>query len=246
VTFLLRKPSNISHKPSIRALYDTGAAVSLLTPKYFDLIKKYGIVLGEIEGKCKVQNASQQPMTIFGTWRVRLFLNGRPMSAVFIVSPDVAHSIVGMNIIAPRRLVLDPVTCKIDFREESSAAAVAQMTRDHCGNIADVRVAKCITLKAHHGHLVKLGIYDQDGHRIRRSIETIVDMDLVAHAVKTNSCGSYYAHMPNASNEDRFLPRGTLVGKAQDLNEWLPLDAAAATEITKPGVPMRPHTSAER
>jgi hypothetical protein len=120
------------------------------------------------------------------------------------------------------------------------------MPRDHCGNIADVRVAKRITLKAHHGHLVKLGLYDQDGHRIRRSIKTIVNMDLVALAVKTNSCGSYYAHMPNASNEDRVLPRGTLVGKAQDLNEWLPLDAASATEITKPGVPMRPHTSAER
>jgi hypothetical protein len=151
-----------------------------------------------------------------------------------------------MNIIAPRRLVLDLVTCKIDFREESSAAAVAQMTRDHCGNIADIRVAKCITLKAHHGHLVKLGIYDQDGHRIRRSMETIVDMDLFAHAVKTNSCGSYYTHMPNTSNEDRFLPHGTLVWKAQDLNEWLPLDAASATELTKPVVPMRPHTSAER
>jgi hypothetical protein len=87
--------------------------VSLLTPNDFDLIKKYGIVLGGIEGKCKVQNASQQPMTIFGTWRVRLFLNGRSMSVAFIVSPDVAHLIVGMNIIAPRRLVLDPVTCKI-------------------------------------------------------------------------------------------------------------------------------------
>jgi hypothetical protein len=112
-------------------------------------------------------------MTIFGTWRVRLFFHVRPMSAAFIFSPDVAHSIVGMNIIAPRRLVLDPVTCKIDFREESSAAAVAQMPRDRCGNIADVHVAKRITLKAHHGHLVKLGLYDQDGHRIRRSIETI-------------------------------------------------------------------------
>jgi hypothetical protein len=166
--------------------------------------------------------------------------------AAFIVSPDVALSIVGMNIIAPRRLVLDPVTCKIDFREESSAAAVAQMPQDCCGNIADVRVAKRITLKAHHGHLVKLGLFDQDGHRIRRSIETIVDMDLVAHAVKTNSCGSYYALMPNASNKDRVLPRGTLVRKAQDLNEWLPLNAASATEITKPGVPMRPHTSAEQ
>jgi hypothetical protein len=219
VPFLLRKPSNISNKPSIKALYDTGPAVSLLTPDDFALIKKYGIVMGEIEGKCKVQNASQQPMTSFGTWQVRLFLNGRPMSAAFIVSPDVEHSIVGMNIIAPCQLVLDPVTCKIDFREESSAAAVAQMPWDHCGNNADVRVAKRITLKAHHGHLVKLGLYDQDRHRIRRSIETIVDMDLVAHAVNTNSCGSYYAHMPDASKEDRVLPRSTLVGKAQDLNE---------------------------
>jgi hypothetical protein len=246
VTFHLRKPSNILHKPSIKALYDTGAAVSLFTPDNFALIKKYGIVRGEIEEKCKKQNASQQPMKIFGTWRVSLFLYGRPMPAAFIVSPNVAHSIVGINIIAPRRFVPDPVTCKIDFREESSAAAVAQMPRDYCGNIADVRVAKRIMLKAHHGHLVKLGLYDQDGHRIRRSIETIVDIDPVAHAVRTNSCGSYYAHMPNTSNEDRVVPCGTLVRKVKDLNEWLPLDAASATEITKPGVPMRLYTSAER
>jgi hypothetical protein len=62
ITFQLRKPSNLLHKPSIKALYNTGVAVSLLTPDKFALIKKYGIVLGEIEGKCKVQNASQQPM----------------------------------------------------------------------------------------------------------------------------------------------------------------------------------------
>jgi hypothetical protein len=165
-------------------------------------------------------------MQIYGAWRVRLFLNSQPMLAAFMVSPDVAHSIVRMNIIAPCRLILDPVTCKIDFREESSAAAVAAMPRDHCGNIADVR----ITLQAHHGHLVKLGLYDQAGHRIRRSIKTIVDMDLVAEAVKMKSCGSYYTHMPNASNKDRVLQRGALVGKAQDLNKWLPLDAASASD----------------
>jgi hypothetical protein len=59
-------------------------------------------------------------------------------------------------------------------------------------------------------------------------------------------CGSYYAYMPNASNEDRFLPRVTLMGKARDLNKWLPLDAAGASDIPCPGIPMRPHTKEER
>jgi hypothetical protein len=41
-----------------------------------------------------------------------------------IVTNDVAQSIIGMNIIGPRRLVMDPVTCTVDFRDEGAAAAL--------------------------------------------------------------------------------------------------------------------------
>jgi hypothetical protein len=39
-----------SQTPTITALYDTGAAVSLITPSDFEAIKRSGVVIGEIPG----------------------------------------------------------------------------------------------------------------------------------------------------------------------------------------------------
>jgi hypothetical protein len=55
-----------------------------------------------------------------GAWRVRLYLKGRPLSAAMIVTKDEAQSIIGMNIIGPRRLVMDQVSCTVDFRDEGA------------------------------------------------------------------------------------------------------------------------------
>jgi hypothetical protein len=117
IKFHLRKNATLQ-TPTITALYDTGASVSLITPANFAAIKRSGVVIGEIPGMtCRVQNASQQPMQTEGAWRVRLYLKGRPLSAAMIVTNDVAQSIIGMNIIGPRRLVMDPVSCTVDFRD---------------------------------------------------------------------------------------------------------------------------------
>jgi hypothetical protein len=40
------------------------------------------------------------------------------------VTNDVAQSIMGINIIGPRRLVMDPVSCTVDFRDEGATAAL--------------------------------------------------------------------------------------------------------------------------
>jgi hypothetical protein len=56
-----------SQTPTITALYNTGAAVSLITPADFNAIKCSGVVIGPIpEMTCCVQNASQQPMQMEG------------------------------------------------------------------------------------------------------------------------------------------------------------------------------------
>jgi hypothetical protein len=86
----LRRPFIKFHllkTPTITALYDTGAAVSLITLSDFKAIKRSEVVIGEIPGMaCQVQNASQQPMQTEGAWRVRLYLKGRPLSAAMIVT----------------------------------------------------------------------------------------------------------------------------------------------------------------
>jgi hypothetical protein len=79
IKFHLRKNAT-SQTPTIMALYNTGAAVSLITPADFKAIKRSVVVIGAIpEMTYRVQNASQQPMQTEGAWRVRLYLKGRPL-----------------------------------------------------------------------------------------------------------------------------------------------------------------------
>jgi hypothetical protein len=137
IKFHLRKNAT-SQTPTIKALYDTGAEVSLITPSDFEAIKRSGVVIWEIPGMtCRAQNASQQPMQTEGAWRVHLYLKGKPLSDAMIVTNDVAQSIVWMNIIGPRRLVMDPVTCTVDFRDEGAAAALGVLGQQEDGTITD-------------------------------------------------------------------------------------------------------------
>jgi hypothetical protein len=147
IHLLLRKPSNLSHKPSIKALYDTGPAVSLLTPADFELIKKYGVILNELEGKCKVQNTSQQPTTIYGTWRVCLFLNGRPMLAAFIVSLNRRNENHHAATPHSRSHLLQGGLQGGVVRGCCRTNAKRQM-RQYCRCVC--RPVQCVTLKAHH------------------------------------------------------------------------------------------------
>jgi hypothetical protein len=188
-----------SQMPPITALYYTGAAVSLITPADFKAIKRSGVVIGPIqEMTCRVQNASQQPMQTEGAWRVRLYLKGRPLSAAMIVTSDVAQSIVGMNIIGPRRLVMDPVTCTVHFRDEGTAAALGVLGQREDGTIAVVRVLKATTIPGWHGQLLKLGLFNAEHHRVQASVPTLVDMDIMAAAVNTDAMGGFSMHIPNA------------------------------------------------
>jgi hypothetical protein len=79
-----------------------------------------------------------------GAWRVRLYLKGRPLSAAMILTNDVAQSIIRMNIIGPRLLVMDPVSCTVDFRDEGAAAALGVLGQREDGTIADVRVLRAL------------------------------------------------------------------------------------------------------
>jgi hypothetical protein len=246
IKFHLRKNAT-SQTLTITALYDTRAVVSLITPADFEAIKRSGVVIRAIpEMTCRVQNASQQPMQTEGAWRVRLYLKGRPLSAAMIVTSDVAQSIVGMNIIGPRRLVMDPVTCTVDFRDEGTVAALGVLGQREDGTIANVRVLKATTIPGRHGQLLKLGLFNAERHRVHASGPTLVDMDIMAAAVTTDAMGGFAMHMPNADYEDREIKRGTLMGKAHKLSNWIPIDANAAINMTKkPERVLREHTNDE-
>jgi hypothetical protein len=233
-----------SQTPTITALYDTGAAVSLITPADFEGIKRSRVVIGPIpEMMCRVQNASQQPMQTEGAWRICLYLKGRPLSAAMIVTSNVAQSIVGMNIIGKRRLVMDPVTCTVDFRDEGTVAALGVLGQREDGTIADVRVLKATTIPGRHGQLLNLWLFNAERHRVHASVPTLLDMEIMAAAVNTDAMGGFSMHIPNADYEDREIKRGTLMGKAHKLSDWIPIDANAAINMAKkPERVLREHT----
>jgi hypothetical protein len=163
-----------------------------------------------------------------------------------IVTSDVAQSIVGMNIIGPRRLVMDPVTCTVDFRDEGTAAALGVLGQREDGTIGDVRVLKATTIPGRHGQLLKLGLFNAERHRVHASVPTLVDMDIMAAAVNTDAMGGFSMHIPNADYEDREIKRGTLIGKAHKLSDWIPIDANTAINMTKkPERVLREHTKDE-
>ncbi len=103
---------------------------------------------------------------------------------------------------------------------------------------------KATTITARHGRLVKLGLFNSDQQRIHASVETLVDMDLIAATVKTDAEGGFLLHIPNANYEDREIKRGTLMGKAHKITDWVPITRTEAVQMAKePKRELRAHTA---
>jgi hypothetical protein len=64
------------------------------------------------------------------------------LSAAMILTSNVAQSIVGMNIIGPRRLVMDQVTCTVDYRDKGTAAALRVLGQREDGTIVDASTSR--------------------------------------------------------------------------------------------------------
>jgi hypothetical protein len=109
-----------------------------------------------------------------------------------------------------------------------------------------VRVLRATTIPGRHGQLLRLGLFNSERHRIHASVATLVDMDIMAAAVNTDAMGGFAMHIPNADYEDREIKRGTLMGKAHKLADWMPIDANVAVNMTKkPERVLREHTREE-
>jgi hypothetical protein len=76
-------------------------------------------------------------------------------------------------------------------------------------------------------------LFNAERHRVHASVPTLVDMDIMVAAVNTDAKGGFVMHIPNVDYEDREIKRGTLMGKAHKLSDWIPIDANAAINIMK-------------
>ena len=229
------------------ALYDTGAQVSLLQPKDFQLLLDNGAVIKRIPFDKAVLNASGQPMATLGCFIVRVIIQKKSLLAVFIVSPEVSHSIIGMNIITDHRLILDPLTRAISFGSTASVASLS-LPQSEGTPLGSVVLIKETTLPARHGKLVQMALVNDSAERIRVRREMLVDLDIMAVAVATDEEGRFSVHLPNADLVDRVLERGRRVGVAYSLNDWTPLtaDQSVKNAASVSTTPTRQHSAEQK
>ena len=94
---------------AVKALYDTGASVTIIPVEVFRLARQAGAVRSEITGHgVSLTNASGQAMPIQGVYWMVMRIAGREMLEPVVVGRRVTSSIIGQNIIEGQGLCYNP------------------------------------------------------------------------------------------------------------------------------------------
>ena len=118
--YLLIKPKPQSaHR--FRALYDTGASISVFCPDDIASLRRLGHSPVALHYKCSLKNASNQAMKVLSAYYIHAYFDGLPLKGVVVCSPDVNVSIVGTNIIRQNNLVYNPVNNSVIRQKNNSA-----------------------------------------------------------------------------------------------------------------------------
>jgi hypothetical protein len=207
---------HVSEESSIQCLYDTGAAASILQPAAFRLAQKHKKIKCERIGhNIRLLNASGQPMPVSGVYDIEFFLDGRKCTGPFVVSPDAASNIIGMNLIKKYSLKFDTFRNQVSFDQHASTQAIALPDEEWY-----IYVSRSTKIQPQEARLVTCYLQSANGERLRDIRQFIGHMDLVSVAATTNDFGNFQVHMPNASHSVLDLPRGTKVGRAEPLDNW--------------------------
>jgi hypothetical protein len=113
---------------TFHALFDSGAAVSLMSAPCFQKFKEHGCVLQKLDASTipNVHDASGSNMNIVGAYIIKFYFNGSPCTGPFIVSSSlVGNTIIGMNIIQKYDLQLDPLSLTVHIGGRVSVSEVA-------------------------------------------------------------------------------------------------------------------------
>ncbi len=209
-------------RKTVRALFDTGAAVSLLTPRDLGIVRKAGAWLHDVQVDCEVTNASQQPMEITRAGLVAFRIQGKLIKGKFLVSPQVSSSILGMNIIEKAGLVYSGATGKVSVQGPGCALTP----------IAEIRATQKQTLLAGKATRISVAAFDiNTGRRIMKPMEGVADFNYAAARFETDRLGSFEVYWPHAGTTDGHLSRGQSLAFAFNKDAFVDLDVKAGEEV---------------
>ena len=217
--------------PKISSLYDTGAVCSLMSAKDFELCTQAGCVVGEVEPEraFRLKGASQRNIESIGVFSIKFVALGRLCDAPFIVSPAVSPTLLGMNVITPFGIHLNPVTMELSLLAPRHLAQTAEVGAVSGPTQHDWRVflKDETTIEPRTGQLVKCVVKDgQTGERLEGTYQILVNCEIFSVACTTEGAGIVSFHLPNADTTPIHLPRGTVIGTAESLTDWVPINSA--------------------
>ena len=204
----------------IKALYDTGAAVSVINDHVFRKIQDSGTPLRPIT-QCefpRLTTASGSHMQILGVYSFEMTIAGRTFSAPLVVSPDIQNQcIIGMNIIRACGLLFDAQSETLGYKD--SPLIPAQCPPIDEISLANFRPTKLtivnpVTVAPHTARLVTAALVDVELNKcMLLEGEFLADIAGVAVAFRTSKEGTCKLYVPNCTSDDVTLARGDLLGQ---------------------------------
>ena len=203
----------------IKALYDTGAAVSVINEHVFRHIRNSGAPVRPVHhgNFPRLSTASGSHMQILGIFNIEMTIAGRTFSAPLVVSPDIQNQcIIGMNIIRACGLVFDAQSETLGFHD--SPAIPKQLP--HVDEVTlnsftptNLALTAAVTIAPHTARLVTTALVDAvSAERIHCEGEYLADIAGIAVAFRTNKEGTCKLYVPNVTSDDMLLPRGEILG----------------------------------
>ena len=246
----------VQHRKVVRALYDTGAGVSLLSVPTFNTFKSMGAVVRTTQNHgISVATAGGTPLQTPLAALCRFSVQGIDMEGAFVVASNLANdAIMGMNIIRKYDMILYPAANKLQINQTDSQFAPPELV--HIDEVAtemtgwrkgQLRVNKPCTIMPGQAQLVACTAIDEDGDRLPPEQDFVASIGGAPFVHRTGKLGTAKIYVANTSYEELQLARSEVLGDidnlATEFDEVLPVEeqtrgmaqvAAAAQVETSP------------
>ena len=216
-----------------RALFDTGAGVSLISSSLYEVAKSRGCVVGVIpDAGVTLANASGRPMRVSKVVRLRMKLLGREITVPIVVCPVMNQEmIIGMNVIRDHNLTLNPKTGTVSFVE-----AIGVPTSNTLGK--EMRVVSCseTVIPFQRVKAVEVALIDAGtGDVVKGQHEVFIDRGPLGMSLqRTTEDGRTTIYVSNHNGMDVTVARREQLGLAFPRSEFQivsPLSSEARAEL---------------
>ena len=198
---------NCKNKQVETFLYDTGAAISVVPSQTINALRASNMILhSEVPGSCTaIGTAGSETLRIIAVHSARVHLHddANPICLKLHEVPGIATPILGMDAIQEYNLIHDPHQRRV-FRHSP---------RPHVSSIATtkhgiyLRPLKDISVEPTTGRLIKFGLVDEHGTRLKHELQGMAEVGLLMVAFSTNEEGVTEFHVPNAGHTNLIVKK---------------------------------------